>query len=102
VLAGHSKAEMFETVSAAIDKKELPPFEPGAMCYMTSKDGYLGGAVGHWDPHLMFFVPLADPAAWGADVPGSPIIAAKDEQDRLTVFLVPLSKWSDGTVDVGN
>jgi hypothetical protein len=51
----------------------------------------------HWHPHLMFLVPLAEPAAWGADVPGSPIIAAKDEQDRLTVFLIPLSKWSDGS-----
>jgi hypothetical protein len=97
VLAGRSKAEMFEMVSAAIDKKELPQLEPGAMCYMMSKDGYLGDAAGHWHPHLMFFVPLAEPAAWGADVPGSPIIAAKDEQDRLTVFIVPVSKWSDGT-----
>lgn len=97
VLAGHSKADMFETVSAAIDKKELPQLESGAMCYMMSKDGYLGDAVGHWHPHLMFFVPQAEPAAWGADAPGSPIIAAKDEQDRLTVFLIPLSKWSDGT-----
>jgi hypothetical protein len=98
VLAGRSKAEMFEAVSAAIDKKELPHPEPGAMCYMMSKDGYLGDAGGHWLPHLMFFVPLAEPTAWGADVSGSPIIAAKDEQDRLTVFLVPVGKWSDGTV----
>jgi hypothetical protein len=102
VLAGRSKAEMFEMVSAAIDKKELPQLEPGAMCYMMSKNGHLSDAVGHWHPHLMFFVPLAEPAAWGADVPGSPIIAAKDEQDRLTVFLVPVSKWSDGTIDVGH
>lgn len=26
---------------AAFDKKELPPLEPGAMCYMTSKQQYL-------------------------------------------------------------
>lgn len=69
---------------------------------MMSKNGHLSDAVGHWHPHLMFFVPLAEPAAWGADVPGSPIIAAKDEQDRLTVFLVPVSKWSDGTIEVGH
>jgi hypothetical protein len=47
----------------------------------------------------MFFVPLTDPAAWGADATGSPIIAAKVDQDRLTIFLVPVDQWSDGTTD---
>jgi hypothetical protein len=47
----------------------------------------------------MFFVPLTDPAAWGADATGSPIIAAKVDQDRLTIFLVPVGQWSDGTAD---
>jgi hypothetical protein len=97
ILAGRSKAQMFETISAAIDRKELPTPESGAMCYMMSKQGYLNDRDGHWHPHLMFFVPLTEPVAWGAGLPGSPIIAAKDDQDRLTVFLIPVSKWSDGT-----
>lgn len=46
----------------------------------------------------MFFVPLTEPAAWGADLPGSPLIGAKDAEDRLTVFLLPVAEWSDGTV----
>ena len=99
VLAGRSKAQMSQAMSAALDKKELPSIEPGAMCYMLSKQGYLGDSGGHWHPHLMFFVPLTDPAAWGADAKGSPIIAAKVDQDRLTIFLVPVGKWSDGTAD---
>jgi hypothetical protein len=100
VLAGRSKAQMSEAMSAAFDKKELPTIESGAMCYMLSKQGYLSDRGGHWHPHLMFFVPLTDPAAWGADATGSPIIAAKVDQDRLTIFLVPVGEWSDGTADI--
>jgi hypothetical protein len=100
VLAGRSKAQMFAAISAAIDKKELPGMEPGAMCYMMSRQQYLGDANGRWHPHLMFFVPPTDPAAWGADVPGSPVISAKDDPDRLTIFMVPVRKWSDGTADL--
>ena len=99
ILRGASKAQMFEGIRAALDKNEVPPPEPGAMCYMLSKDGFLGDGNGHWHPHLMFFVPQTDAATWGADLPGSPIFAGKDVQDRLTVFLVPVAKWSDGTAD---
>ena len=99
ILRGESKAQMFESVKAALDKKEVPPPEPGAMCYMLSKDGFLSDHDGHWHPHLMFFVPQTDAATWGADLPGSPIFAGKDVEDRLTVFLVPVAKWSDGTAD---
>ena len=98
ILAGRSKAQMFEGIKAAFDKKELRPLEPGAMCYMMSKQGYLSDRDGHWHPHLMFFVPLTEAKAWGAGLPGSPIMASEDPQDRLTVFLVPVGKWSDGTV----
>ncbi len=97
VLAGRSKAQMFESVKAAFDKKELSTQESGAMCYMMSKEAYLSDRDRHWHPHLMFFVPETDAVTWGANLPGSPILAAKDTLDRLTVFLVPVAKWSDGT-----
>jgi len=99
ILAGRTKAQMIEAIAAAIDKKELPAMEPGAMCYMLSRQGYLSDRDGHWHPHLMFFVSQADPAAWGADLPGSPIIAFNDTWERLTTFLVPVRQWSDGTAD---
>jgi len=99
ILAGRTKAQMVEAVAAAVDKKELPPMELGAMCYMLSKQGYLGDPVGHWHPHLMFFVSQTDPAAWGAGVQGSPIFAFNDKWENLTVFLVPVQEWSDGTAD---
>src|SRR5271165_3269452 len=41
ILAGQSKAQMFASIKAGLDKKELPTQEPGAMCYMLSRQGYL-------------------------------------------------------------
>jgi hypothetical protein len=99
ILAGRTKAQMVEAMTAAIDKKELPPMELGAMCYMLSKQGYLGDPVGHWHPHLMFFVSQTDPAAWGAGAKGSPILSLNDKWEELTIFLVPVGQWSDGTAD---
>ena len=97
VLAARSKAQMSEDIKTAFDKKELPALESGAMCYMMSKQGYLSDRDGHWHPHLMFFAPLTDPVAWGAGLLGSPILGVKDTLDRLTLFLIPVAKWSDGT-----
>jgi hypothetical protein len=102
VLAGQSKTQMFDNIKAALDKKELPMQEPGAMCYMLSKDQYLGDSGRHWHPHLMFFVPRTDAASWGADVPGSPILSGDDPQDSLMIFMVPVGKWSDGTADTAD
>ncbi len=99
VLAGQSKDQMVDSMKAAFDKKELPTLEPGAMCYMLSKQGYLNDRVGHWHPHLMFFVPQTEAKTWGADLPGSPVLSTDDPQDRLTIFMVPVAKWSDGTAD---
>jgi hypothetical protein len=99
VLAGQSKAQMFESIKAGLGTKELPALEPGAMCYMMSKDGYLNEHDGRWHPHLMFFVPQTDAATWGADLPGSPILAVNDAPDRLTVFMIPVAQWSDRTPD---
>ena len=99
VLAGQSRTQMFESIKTAFDKKELPTLEPGAMCYMLSKQGYLSDHDGHWHPHLMFFVSQTDALSWGANQPGSPILASSVTEDRLTVFLIPVAKWSDGTAD---
>jgi hypothetical protein len=98
VIAGRTKKQMFDAIAAAIDKNELPAPEPGAMCYMLSKQGYLGDkAGGPWRPHLMFFTPTTDSKTWGADLPGSPIFTAQSPEERLTIFLVPVALWSDGT-----
>jgi hypothetical protein len=102
VLAGRSKTELFAALSAATEAKELPTPEPGAMCYMLSKQGYLSDRGGHWHPHLMFFLPETDPKNWGVGFSGSPMFALEDAAERLTVFLVPVGRWSDGTPDPAN
>lgn len=69
------------------------------MCFMMSKQGYLNDAATHWHPHVMFFTPLTKPESWGANLPASPIFGTEDQLDRLSVFFVPVAKWSDGTPD---
>ena len=97
VVAGKSKAEIVEATALALDKKELPALEPGSMCYMMSKQQYLNDRGMSWHPHLMFFVAGDAAKSWGADLPGSPIIAANDPEERATIMMVVVGKWSDGT-----
>jgi len=99
VLAGRTKEQMVETVKAAIASKELPAMEPGAMCYMLSKQGYLDDHAGHWHPHLMFFFSQTEPATWGAGLKDSPILAFDNSWEQMTTFLVVVREWSDGTPD---
>jgi hypothetical protein len=99
VLAGLSKAQIVDRIKA-FSKKELPPLEPGGMCYMMSSQGYLNDSAGHWVPHLMFYVPQTDGMVWGADLPGSPVMLNPQFQgapEPVTVFMIPVPKWSDGT-----
>jgi len=96
-LAGRTQAQMTESIKAAIAKKESPAMEPGAMCYMLSKQGYGGETIPHWPPHLMFFYSDTDPAIWGANQPGSPVVGMSDPVEHLTSFVIPVQRWSDGT-----
>jgi hypothetical protein len=99
VIAGRSKSEMFVAIMAALNKKELPDLEPGAMAYMLSKDSYLGDGNGHWHPHVMFFTNGKDIANWGANSTGSPVLAQENDEERMTTFYIPVGQWSDGTND---
>ncbi len=97
VLAGKSKAEILQATNAAFGNKQLPLLEPGAMCYMMSRQQYLNDGGLAWHPHLMFFVSGDAEKMWGANLPGSPVIAAADPEERVTIMMVWVSKWSDGT-----
>jgi hypothetical protein len=100
VLAGLSKAQIMDNLKAALDRKELPALEPGAMSYMMSKQAYLTDSGGHNMCHLMIYAPLTEGATWGADLPGSPVMLAGQFQgapEPVTVFLIPVPNWSDGT-----
>ena len=95
ILTGSSEDAAFAAVTAALDSGKLRSYELGAMCYMMSKHQYLNDQGKAWHPHLMFFLPLK--SQWGADLPGSPIYSSDDTPDHVTIFMVPVKHWSDGT-----
>ncbi len=109
ILSGHSKQAVIATIKAAIDKNELPPLEPGTVSYMMSKSSYLTDQGDHNMPHLMFFHSDKDGATWGANLTNSPVMAVNywymspDSYPQLktfpllSVFLIGVGKWSDGT-----
>jgi hypothetical protein len=97
VLTGKSKAEVKESIQAAVAEKQLPALEPGAMCYMMSKNAYLTDDDGHDLAHLMFFATVVDGAALGADLPGSPVLTFKEDAVPISGFIVGTGVWSDGT-----
>jgi hypothetical protein len=97
VLAGKSKAEIAQAIAAALDSGELPALAPGGMCYMMSKEQYINDHGHSWHPHLMFYAAGDVAKSWGANLPGSPVMAATDPQARLTTFFVVVHYWSDGT-----
>jgi len=97
VLAGKSKMDIARALKAAMDTKELPALEPNAMCYMMSKQQYLSDNDMHWHPHMMWYVPGDAAQSWGANQEGVPLIAANVPEDRMTVFMLVVGHWSDGT-----
>lgn len=97
VLAGKSKTEIAKALRAAIEAKELPALEPNAMCYMMSKQQYLGDSGLHWHPHMMWYVPGDSAQSWEANLVGVPALAGNVPEDRMTVFMIVVDHWSDGT-----
>lgn len=108
-LAGRSDTEILTRIRAALRSGEIPPLAPGAMCYMMSKSAYLQDEGEHAMAHVMFFVPFKDGSDWGANLPGSPVMGgnywffttdhAADAASLppLSVLIVAVSTWSDGT-----
>jgi hypothetical protein len=104
VLAGVSISDMVARTRDTAKSFRLP--DVGAMAYMLSKQTHLHDADGHWHPHVMFYLANTEPAAWGANLDGSPIFADSagvfgkpGSTEPVTTFFVPVAKWSDGTLD---
>lgn len=109
VLAGSSTADIVTALEAAFESHRLPKLESGAMSYMMARSAYLTDAGEHNGAHVMFYTQVATSEDWGANVPGSPILASpywffspKGERHpeglpSMLVFLIGTSTWSDGT-----
>jgi hypothetical protein len=100
VLADQSRAQIIDGVKTFI-KQAVPPLEPGAMSCMVSTEQYVTDDGDHkFTSHLMFYTPLMDGAAWGADLLNSPVMP--DPQfggapEPINVFMGPTDRWSDGS-----
>jgi hypothetical protein len=100
VLAGKSKEEMSAAIKDGIDKHTLPHLEAGAMTYMMSKQQYLNDGAHNWMPHLMFYFPRGDGANWGAGLAGAPTMLNpqfQESPEAISVIMLPVAHWSDGT-----
>jgi hypothetical protein len=97
VVAGLSKQQMEARTKAAFDDHSFKSPEPGAFGLMLSKNGYLNHARGPWYPHMMFFVPATQVAAWGANVDNSPAQSVSRGPYLSTLVMVPVLAWSDGS-----
>jgi hypothetical protein len=100
VLAARSKSQMSAAIHDGIEKHALPPLEAGALTFMMSKQQFLNDKGQHWMPHLMFYFPRGEAANWGAGLASSPTILNpqfQDSPEAISVILVPLTHWSDGT-----
>ena len=97
VLAGKSRPEIAAAIASALEKKELPPLAPGTVVYMMSKQQHLDDSGKSWHPHVMFYASGYAEKGWGANLPGSPVMAAYDPEQRVTTFFVLADEWSDRT-----
>lgn len=104
-LAGASKTKIIDREKQAYANKELPAVEQGAMCYMMAKQSYLNDKPltndgAHDVAHLMFYTPLIGAAAWGANLPNSPVYLNPQfggAPEPIDVFIVLTGTWSDGS-----
>jgi len=100
-LAGGSQSQIREALKTAIKSRALPVAEPGSLSYMMSKGTYFNRSEGHWRPHLMFYMPETDLKSWGVGLPKSPVIGYNFPDEHLTIFLIPIGRWSDGSLSAG-
>jgi hypothetical protein len=98
VLAGYSIARMrAETAAARAAGRGMKP-KSGSICFMMSKEGYLNDSVaGPWHPHVMTFALGDKPTDWGAGLTGSWVEADDTNYNPVTIFMVIVPAWSDGT-----
>jgi hypothetical protein len=97
VLAGVSKTGMQKREQAEMSAGKLNLPAPGSICYMMSRQQYLNDQGKSWRPHVMFYLPNIKDLSWGADLPGSPVMMGQQYVDHISVFMVLVPIWSDGT-----
>ncbi|MEP6619030.1 MAG: hypothetical protein ABJE47_06945 [bacterium] len=101
VLAGIPLADITKRTQNAYASREFPLPAAGSMAFMLSPKQYIVDKDPHWVPHLMFYYDRSIPsAAWGVggDTPTIIDAAADDPKNPVLTLLIPVRRWSDGTV----
>jgi len=104
IMGGVSPAEIADRTKKAYETNAFHGPDVGAMAFMQSPQQHLNNdANPHWVPHLMFYYSMSmSPALWGVGDPTNTLIdgSGLDPDMRARVVLVPVRKWSDGTLAV--
>lgn len=96
-LAGLTKEQIIAKLKLAVRNGAWPAPLPSSMGYALSKSAYVDDVWQRWHPHLTIFS-SSTAAAWGAEVPGTPVIAVEDPTEHMTAFAVAVTRWSDGSL----
>ena len=94
-LAGATKAQIADTIRAAVARKELGAPAAGSMAYMMSKEAYLTDGGSHNLAHLMFELPPS------AVFPNDAASYVSWDPAPVIEFNVPVGHWSDGSDAAG-
>ena len=104
IMAGVSPTEIAERTKKGYETNAFHGPDVGAMAFMQSPQQHLNNdANPHWVPHLMFYYSMSmSPALWGVGDPTNTLIdgSGLDPDMRARVVLVPVRKWSDGTLAI--
>jgi hypothetical protein len=99
VLTGATRQQVIDKARAAFASREFGAPDSGSFSFMLSKAGYVSDAAdGPWRPHVMFFVQSGQSAVWSAGLDGSPILGADSGPFEPTILLIPVPRWSDGSL----
>jgi hypothetical protein len=89
-MSGRTPAQIAESVKEAYSTRKLPKRE-ASLAYMWSADQNLGQGIGHWHPHMMFFLPDYDNTMVGGNAFGSPLPQLSDDAGTpFSVVVIPV------------
>ena len=97
---GAAKAEIVAAIKDGIGKHALPPSRSRRDDLHDVETRISERQGRNWVPHLMFYFPRSAAATWGADLPGAPPMLNpqfQESPEALSVVMVPVTHWSDGT-----
>ena len=97
VLAGATRQQLIDKTKDAFASHRFSTPAPGSFSFMLSKEQYFAASGGRWLPHVMPYVPHGQAAAWGAGLPGSPVMGSEGSPYLPTVLYIPVRRWSDGS-----